>query len=67
MPTIRHVWQPIQCGEYSFLIDLKDAYLHIPIVKHHHHFYDLFGKIHHVTGKIYFFGWPQLLGFSLPH
>ena len=38
MPTIRHVWQLIQHGDYAFSIDLQDAYLHIPIVKHHCHF-----------------------------
>ena len=38
MPTIRHVWQLIQHGDYAFSIDLQDAYLHIPIVKHLHHF-----------------------------
>ena len=38
MPTIRHVWQLIQHGDYAFSIDLQDAYLHIPIVKHHHCF-----------------------------
>ena len=38
MPTIRHVQNLIQCGDYAFSIDLQDAYLHIPIVKHHHHF-----------------------------
>ena len=38
MPTLRHVGQLIQHGEYFFSIDLQDAYLHIPIVKHHHHF-----------------------------
>ena len=35
---MRHVWQLIQHGDYAFFIDLQDAYLHIPIVKHHHHF-----------------------------
>ena len=25
-------------GDYAFSIDLQDAYLHISIVKHHHHF-----------------------------
>ena len=29
MPTIIHVWQLIQCGDYAFSIDLQDAYLHI--------------------------------------
>ena len=35
MSTGRHV----QCGDYAFSIDLQDAYLHIPIVKHHHRFF----------------------------
>ena len=35
MPTLRHVWQLIQHGDYAFCIDLQDVYLHIPIVKHH--------------------------------
>ena len=30
--------QLIQHGDYAFSIDLQDAYLHVPIVKHHHHF-----------------------------
>ena len=38
IPTIRHVWQLIQCGDYAFFIDLQDGYLHNPIVKHLHHF-----------------------------
>ena len=38
LPTIRHVWQLIQCGDYAFPIDLQDAYLHIHIVKHHCHY-----------------------------
>ena len=37
MPAIRHVQQLIQ-HYYAFSIDLQDAYLHIPIVKHDHHF-----------------------------
>ena len=39
MPTIRLVWQLIQHGDYAFSIDLQVAYLHIPIVKNHHHFF----------------------------
>ena len=35
IPTIRYVWHHTQCGDYAFSIDLKDVYLHIPIVKHH--------------------------------
>ena len=38
MPTLKHVQQLIQHGDYAFSIDLQDAYLHIPIVRHHHHF-----------------------------
>ena len=38
MPTIRHVLQLIQHGDHAFTIDLQDACLHIPIVKHHHCF-----------------------------
>ena len=38
MPTIRHVWQLIQHGDYAFYIDWQDAYWHIPIVKYHHCF-----------------------------
>ena len=38
MPTLKHVQQLIQHGDYVFSIDLQDAYLHIPIVKHHCHF-----------------------------
>ena len=38
MPTLRHVWQLIQHGDYAFSIDLPDAYLHIPTVKHDQHF-----------------------------
>ena len=38
MPTLKHVRQLIQLGDYAFSIDLQDAYLHIPIVKHHHQF-----------------------------
>ena len=38
MPTLKHVWQLIQHGDYAFSIDLQDAYLHVAIVKHHHRF-----------------------------
>ena len=35
MPTLKTVWQLIQQGDYAFSIDLQDAYLHVPILKHH--------------------------------
>ena len=38
MPTLKNVWQLIQQGDFAFSIDLQDAYLHVPIVKHHRHF-----------------------------
>ena len=38
MPTLKIVWQLIQHGDYAFSIDLHNAYLHIHVVKHHHHF-----------------------------
>ena len=38
MPTLKNIWQLIQQGDIAFSIDLQDAYLHIPIVKNHHHF-----------------------------
>ena len=58
-----YVWQLIQCGDYAFLIDLRDAYLHIPIVRHY--FCGLFGNICHISGHFYLLVWPQPLGFSL--
>ena len=38
MPTIRHMPQLIQHGDFAFSIDLQDAYLLVPTVKHHCHF-----------------------------
>ena len=38
MPTLKHVWELFQHGDYAFSIDLQGACLYIPIVKHHHHF-----------------------------
>ena len=38
IPTIRYVWQLIQHGDYAFPFDLQNAYVHMPIVKNHHHF-----------------------------
>ena len=38
MPTLKTIQQLIQQGDFAFSIDLQDAYLHIPIVKHHRHF-----------------------------
>ena len=38
MATLKHVWQLIQHDDYAFSTDLQDAYLNVPIVKHHRHF-----------------------------
>ena len=38
IPTIRHVQQLIQCGDFAFSMELQDAYLYFPNAKHHHHF-----------------------------
>ena len=38
MPTLQTVRQLIEQGDYAFSIDLQDAYLHVPIVKHHRWF-----------------------------
>ena len=38
MPNLKHEQLLIQHGDYALSFDLEDAYLHIPIVKHHCHF-----------------------------
>ena len=38
MPAIWQVWQLAQHGDYAFSIELQDAYLHIPNIKHYHNF-----------------------------
>ena len=38
MPTLKNVQHLIQQDDFAFSIDLQDAYLHVPIVKHHCHF-----------------------------
>ena len=47
-----------------FSIDLKDAYLHIPINKHYHHFYILFGNKNHTSAGFCHLGCLWLLRFS---
>ena len=59
MPTIRHVWQLIQHGDFAFSTDLQDAYLHIPTVKHHCHFLQF---VQHSTP----YQWNCLLGCPKP-
>ena len=56
MPTIQHVWQLHQHSDYAFSIDLQDAYLHIPIVKHHHHFLQFVWYIMPYQWKVLPFG-----------
>ena len=38
IPTIRQVLKPIQQADCAFSVDINDAYLFIPIVKHYCHF-----------------------------
>ena len=39
MPIIKQVGQLIHQGDYAFSNELKYAYLYVPFVKHHHHFF----------------------------
>ena len=66
MFAIRYVWQLIQHDNYAFSIDLQDAYIHFPIVKHHCCFYGLFGAICDISGRFYLLGLAQPLGFHIP-
>ena len=51
-------------GDYAFSFDLKDTYLHIPIVKHHHCFLQFVWQHKPYQWKILFFlGWLWPLGF----
>ena len=38
MPTLKNVQQLIQQDDFAFSIDLQDAYLYVPIVKHNCYF-----------------------------
>ena len=66
MPTIRHVQQLIQQGDYAFSINLQDAYLDISVVKHHHHFLWFVWLYMPYQWKVLPFGLVQPLGFSQP-
>ena len=55
VPTIRHVQQLIQCADYVFSIDVKDAYLHIPFVKHHCCFSPMAARVFTVFTKSFSF------------
>ena len=68
MPTIRHVWQLIQHGDYTFSIDLQDAYLHIPIIKHHHHFLQfVWRNVPYLWKVLPFWAGHSPLGFHCPN
>ena len=67
MPTIRHVWQLIQCGDYAFSIDLQDVYLHIPIVKHYHNFLVCLAQCAIGMEGFTFWACHSPLGFHSPH
>ena len=53
-------------SDYVFSIDPKDAYLDVPIVKHHHQFSNLLGRINLISGRFCHLGLLPFLGFSLP-
>ena len=65
MPTLKTIQQLIQHGDFAFSIDLQDAYLHIPIVKHHRRFLHFVWHNVPYQWKVLPFG-PQPLGFLLP-
>ena len=65
MPTIRQVWQLHRLVMF-FSIDLKDAYLHIPIVKHQHHFLWFVWQHKPYQWKVFPFVLASAIGFS-PH
>ena len=56
MPTIKQVQQCIEQVYYDFSIDLKDAYLHIPIVNHHCNFLQFTWQNRPYHGKVLLFG-----------
>ena len=49
--TITQLCLLIQQGDYAFSMNLKDAYLQIPIIKDHHHYYSQFGNIDLINGR----------------
>ena len=46
LTAIKQVWKLIQQDDYAFSVDLRDAYIDIPIFKHHCHF------LHFVNRKL---------------
>ena len=59
MLTIRHVWKLIQHCDYAFSTQLQDAYLNIPIVKHHHFLQFVWHNVPY-QWKVLPLGWPQI-------
>ena len=66
MPTLKHVWQLIQQGDYAFSIDLQDAYLQFPTVKHNCCFLHFAWHNVLISGRFYLLGLPQPLEFLHP-
>ena len=54
--NVRKVLKLIQQGEYGISMDLKDAYLHIPFVKHHLGFLWFMWKNKPYQWKVLLFG-----------
>ena len=61
----RQVWELTQEDDYAISIDLKDAYLHIPFVKHQHIIFAFFHQINLTNGRFRHLGWLQFLGVIL--
>ena len=66
MLTLKTVWQLIQQGDFAFSIDLQDAYLHIPIVKHQINFLCFVWCNVPYPWKVLPFGLAQPLGILPP-
>ena len=52
IPTIKHIWQLIQQGDYGFSVNCKDVYLHIQLLNIIITLCTLFGRIHLMNGKL---------------
>ena len=67
MPPIKQVWQFIQYGDYAFSIVLKDAYLHVPIIKSIIIVCDLFCRINLISEVFVTWTWYSPKAFSFPY
>ena len=66
MPTVKHVWQLIQHGDYAFSIDLQDNIYIFPLLSIIIVSYILFDIMCLISGSFYLLDLLQLLGFLCP-